>query len=141
MSFDPAKYARAMGVATIPTSTLITLRDKLTAVVIEQARTRAELLAAKGEEFTREEWDTHFEEKDDADAQILAEINSELAAKNVQVVESHDLPMFEQADRFVEWLSPTIEQIDDYCSDHDAIDTDNGAFAVDGESVVEEAGQ
>lgn len=43
-----------------------------------------------------------------------------------------------RADRFVEWLSPTIEQIDDYSSDHDAIDTNTGPFDIDGESVVEE---
>ncbi|WP_048577606.1 MULTISPECIES: hypothetical protein [Sphingobium] len=43
-----------------------------------------------------------------------------------------------RADRFVEWLSPTIEQIDDYSSDHEPIDTDTGPFDVDGESSVEE---
>lgn len=43
-----------------------------------------------------------------------------------------------RADRFVEWLSPTIEQIDDYSADHEPIDTDTGPFGVDGESSVEE---
>ncbi|OHT21616.1 hypothetical protein [Edaphosphingomonas haloaromaticamans] len=44
----------------------------------------------------------------------------------------------EHADRFVEWLSPTIEQIDDYSADHEPIDTDTGPFGIDGESCVEE---
>ncbi|WP_140159572.1 hypothetical protein [Sphingobium sp. GW456-12-10-14-TSB1] len=44
----------------------------------------------------------------------------------------------ERADRFVEWLSPAIEQIDDYCADHEPIDTDTGPFGIDGESCVEE---
>lgn len=45
-----------------------------------------------------------------------------------------------RADHFVEWLSPTIEQIDDYSADHEPIDTDTGPFGVDGESSVEETG-
>lgn len=46
-----------------------------------------------------------------------------------------------RAEYFVEWLSPTIEQINDYNSDHDAIGTDTGPFTVDGESAVEEIGE
>ncbi|WP_150293641.1 hypothetical protein [Sphingobium estronivorans] len=46
----------------------------------------------------------------------------------------------QRADHFVEWLSPTIEQIDDYSDDHEPIDTDTGPFSVDGESCVEEVG-
>jgi hypothetical protein len=44
----------------------------------------------------------------------------------------------ERADHFVEWLSPTIEQIGDYNADHAPIDTGTGMFGVDGESDVEE---
>lgn len=43
-----------------------------------------------------------------------------------------------RADHFVEWLSPTIEQIDDNSDYHEPIDTDTGPFDVDGESCVEE---
>lgn len=58
----------------------------------------------------------------------------------ISVVVEADDPALAQgrADRFVEWLSPTIEQIDDYCTDHAPIDTDTGPFDVDGESSVEE---
>ncbi|RIA46184.1 hypothetical protein DFR49_0717 [Hephaestia caeni] len=43
-----------------------------------------------------------------------------------------------RAESFVQWLSPTIEQINDYNSDHDAVGTETGPFAIDGESAVEE---
>lgn len=46
----------------------------------------------------------------------------------------------ERADHFVEWLSPTIEQIDDYSADHDPIDIDTAPFDIDGESCAEAIG-
>lgn len=46
-----------------------------------------------------------------------------------------------RADRFVEWLSPTREQITDYNADHEPIDTDTGPFDVDGRSSVTEIGE
>jgi len=56
------------------------------------------------------------------------------------VVEADDAQLaIGRAERFVEWLSPTIEQIDDYCDDHEPIHTDTGPFGVDGRSGVEEA--
>lgn len=44
-----------------------------------------------------------------------------------------------RAERFVEWLSPTVEQIDDYGEDHAPVHTDTGPFDIDGISIVEEA--
>ena len=44
----------------------------------------------------------------------------------------------ERADRFVDWLSPTMEQIADYGTDHEPIGTGTGPFDIDGRSSVEE---
>ncbi|MBO9579508.1 MAG: hypothetical protein J7498_01290 [Sphingobium sp.] len=45
------------------------------------------------------------------------------------------------AERFAEWLSPTIEQIDQYCDVHEGISTDTGPLTVEGGSIVEEIGE
>ena len=44
-----------------------------------------------------------------------------------------------RAERFVEWLSPTVEQIEDYSTDHPPIHLDSGPFDIDGVSGIEEA--
>lgn len=44
-----------------------------------------------------------------------------------------------RAERFVEWLSPTVEQVADYLTDHPEGIVDGGSFGVDGDSDVEEA--
>lgn len=59
----------------------------------------------------------------------------------ISVLVDADDPQLAQgrAERFVEWLSPTVEQIDDYSTDHPAIHPETGPFDIDGVSSVEEA--
>lgn len=43
-----------------------------------------------------------------------------------------------RADRFVDWLSPTTEQITDFNTDHEPIGANTGPFDIDGRSCVTE---
>lgn len=57
---------------------------------------------------------------------------------SVEVEAANEYEAQGRAERFVEWLSPTTEQIVDYLEDHpEGIGFSTGSFDVDGESEVE----
>lgn len=56
---------------------------------------------------------------------------------NVGVEAANEEEAREIAEGWVEWLSPTEEQLAGYVYDHDVIITEGGTLSIDGDSEVE----